>query len=86
MQNGSPVTHREFTIYIRNVDQQLAEIKHAIAKLDEKVDRINEDKVPSLQQRVQDLDRQQKTIVAIIGGLSGMLSAIATSIIKAIFS
>lgn len=80
--NGSPVTQREFERHLRSVEAGLAEIKSAVRDIDRKVEKINSEKIPSLQVRDAELSTKAKIIVGAISSGAGFVASILGMVIK----
>lgn len=79
------VTQLEFSRHLDSVEQDLNEIKASLIKLNEKIDRINEDKLPSIREQVTGLSVKQKSLVAVISSVWGIVGSILVAVVKGLF-
>lgn len=79
--NGSYVTQREFSRFIEDQRRHFQELQDSIKGLEKKVDKINEDKIPTIQQKSVKLDTKTKVMWTIVVGVCSFVAAFLTSLI-----
>lgn len=83
-ENITPVSQLEFSRHLTAVESALTDIKASLRRLDVKIDRINEEKIPSIREQVSGLSSRQKWLVGILGSAWGIVGGILIALGRAL--
>lgn len=81
--DDSPVTQREFERLLEDHKQDMCDIKTALSNLSNKIDKINEEKIPMIQQKEAILSSSTKIYISLAIAAASFVSAILLGIVRA---